>query len=202
MEAVNELSACLELSACPELSICPELSASAITTTEVVPLSLVLTVLEVALWCVWAAHTPFLSPLSILNSLPPSLSCLLLSSLPQLCHCPLAAPLLTLSPPSVQWDRRGSASLHRRRGWRIPCLHLQPLNPGLRLGLSSPPWPISPPAPPGSLLPPAPPWSVVDHPPPRDSTPQAAPHPSVPLALSGSSIPPAPPWSSVAPAPP
>ncbi|KAL0200276.1 hypothetical protein M9458_003463, partial [Cirrhinus mrigala] len=43
-------------------------------------------------------------------------------------------PLLTLSPPSVRWARRGAASFHLRHGWRIPCLHLQPQSPGLRLG--------------------------------------------------------------------
>ncbi len=195
MEAVNELSAC------PELSICPELSASAITTTEVVPLSLVLTVLEVALWCVWAAHTPFLSPLSILNSRPPSLSCLLLSSLPQLCHCPLAAPLLTLSPPSVQWDRRGSASLHRRRGWRIPCLHLQPLNPDSASACRAHRGP-SVPSSAGLPLTSAPPWSVVDHPPPRDSLLKLRLIPPSLWLCHAPPILPAPPWSSVAPAPP
>ncbi|KAL0151272.1 hypothetical protein M9458_053463 [Cirrhinus mrigala] len=41
-------------------------------------------------------------------------------------HCNMTeAPLLTLSPPTVQWARRGSASLNRRYGWRIPCLRLQ-----------------------------------------------------------------------------
>ncbi|KAL0190472.1 hypothetical protein M9458_013170, partial [Cirrhinus mrigala] len=44
------------------------------------------------------------------------------------------APLLTLSPPPVKWARRGSASFHRRHGWRIPQLRLQPQSPELRLG--------------------------------------------------------------------
>ncbi|KAL0150393.1 hypothetical protein M9458_054210, partial [Cirrhinus mrigala] len=46
-------------------------------------------------------------------------------------------PHLTLSPPSVRWARRGSASLHRRHGWRIPHLRLQPHSPGLCLGPST-----------------------------------------------------------------
>ncbi|KAL0204032.1 hypothetical protein M9458_002050, partial [Cirrhinus mrigala] len=40
------------------------------------------------------------------NDCPPTRSCLLLC-------CRLAAPLLTLSPPSVWWAHYGSASLHR-----------------------------------------------------------------------------------------
>ncbi len=85
----------------------------------------------------WIAHPP---------THPPSLSCRLLSSLPlQLCHrCFLAAPLLTLSPPSVRWDRRGSARLHQHHGWRIPCLRLQPLSPGLRLDPSTQWLPLRP----------------------------------------------------------
>ncbi|KAI2667104.1 Contactin-3 [Labeo rohita] len=47
-------------------------------------------------------------------------------------HCTAEAPLLTLSPPSVWWVCHGSASLHRRHGWRIPHLGLQPLSPGLQ----------------------------------------------------------------------
>ncbi|KAI2649271.1 Transcription elongation factor spt5 [Labeo rohita] len=49
-------------------------------------------------------------------------------------RCPLTAPLLTLSPLPVQWAHRGSASFHRRQGWRIPQLRLQPQSPELRLG--------------------------------------------------------------------
>ncbi len=91
-----------ELSACPELSVCPELSACVTMTIEVVPLSLVLPVLGVALWCVWAAHTipkcpdhPEIPPASLPHHLCTS---------PHHHHrCLLAAPLLTLSPPSASW---------------------------------------------------------------------------------------------------
>ncbi|KAI2644281.1 Chromatin-remodeling ATPase INO80 [Labeo rohita] len=63
---------------------------------------------------------------------PPSLSCLIHSSLPQPHHlCLLTDPLLTLSLLSVQWVRHGSASFHRYHGWRFPRLHLQPPSPGL-----------------------------------------------------------------------
>ncbi|KAI2662353.1 Ankyrin repeat domain-containing protein 34B [Labeo rohita] len=78
-----------------------------------------------------------LKPLSTLICLPawishpPSLFCIIHSSLPQPRHlCFLVAPLLTLSPPSVRWARHGSAILHRCCGWKI---HLQPPSPGLRL---------------------------------------------------------------------
>lgn len=86
----SELSVCPELSAHPELSICPE------KTTEVVPLSLVLSVLRVALWCVWAAHTIPNPPED------PELYHHLCTSPHHLLCCLLAAPLLTLSLPSVQ----------------------------------------------------------------------------------------------------
>ncbi len=84
---------------------------------------------------VYGQHTLSLKSLVLTNSIPPSFYCLLLSSLPQLRHrCLPSAPLLNLSPPSVWWDSLGSASLHRRHGWRIPCVRLQPLSPGLHLG--------------------------------------------------------------------
>ncbi len=93
--------------------------------------------------CGW--RTPSLNPLPIWISHPPSLSCLLLSSLSSLSHhhhrCHLSAPLLTLSPTSVCWIRRGSVSLHRRHAWRIPCL-------SLHLGL----WPRGSTMAPSSLL--------------------------------------------------
>ncbi len=50
---------------------------------------------------------------------------------------PLWAPQLTLSPPSVRGEHHRSANLHCRRGWRTPCLRLQPLSPGLCLGPST-----------------------------------------------------------------
>ncbi len=83
-------------------------------------------------------HTPSLNPLPVWISHTSSLSWLFLPSLllqlrPRWL---LSAPLLTLRPPSVRWDRRGSASLHQRHGWSIPCLRLQPMSPGLRLGPS------------------------------------------------------------------
>lgn len=46
-----ELSVCLELSACPEPSIGPE------PTTEFITLYVILPVLGIAIWFVWAAHT-------------------------------------------------------------------------------------------------------------------------------------------------
>ncbi|KAL0179697.1 hypothetical protein M9458_025139, partial [Cirrhinus mrigala] len=82
---------------------------------------------------------------------------------------------LTLSPPSVRWDRQLSQALPRPDDSAAPPRLLAPSSP-MRL--------ISPPAPPGSLIPLAPPWSVVNHPPPLDSTPPAASRPSIPLALS------------------
>ncbi|KAI2645128.1 Zinc metalloprotease ZmpB [Labeo rohita] len=63
---------------------------------------------------------------------PPSLFCLCQRLSGH--RCPLTAPLLTLSPPPVQWARRGSGSFHRCQGWRIPHLRLQPQSPELRLG--------------------------------------------------------------------
>ncbi|KAI2649904.1 FRAS1-related extracellular matrix protein 2 [Labeo rohita] len=45
-----------------------------------------------------------------------------------------APPSLTLSLPSVRWACHESASFHRRCGWRIPCLRLQPPSPELCLG--------------------------------------------------------------------
>ncbi len=105
-----------ELPVCPEMSVCP------VTTTEVVPLSAVLPVLGVAIWCVWAAWAAWAENPSAHK---------FTSTLP------LLPPPVTHSPPSVQWDHCGSASLHWCRGWRIPCLRLQPLSPGLRLSPST-----------------------------------------------------------------
>ncbi len=113
---------------------------------------------------------------------------------------PSARPQLTIS---TVWAPR---VFHRRRGWRIPYLRLQPLRPidpaapPRLLAPLPPPSPIDPPAPPGSLVPPAPPWSGVDPPSPQDSAPPAAPRRSIQPAPVGSFLPPAPPWSSVAPA--
>ncbi len=50
-------------------------------------------------------------------------------------RCRLAAPLLALSPPSMQCEPHGTAILQRHRGWSFPHLRLQPPRPGLRLGL-------------------------------------------------------------------
>ncbi|KAI2649219.1 Filamentous hemagglutinin [Labeo rohita] len=109
------------------------------------------------------------------NTRPPTHSCLFL-------RCCLAAPLLTLSPPSVQWACYGGSTV-------APSSLLSAV---ARQYTGSTVLP---------RLPPASPWSVVDHLVPRDSTRPASPHPSVPQAPSGSSIPPAPHWSSVTPAP-
>ncbi len=100
---------------------------SVLKCSPVVPLSVALPMLGVTIWCVWAPHT---SAERLTNARPPACPCLL-----HLCH--LAAPLLTLSPPSVQSELCGSAILHCHRGWRIPCLLLQPLRLGLRLSLST-----------------------------------------------------------------
>ncbi len=61
------------------------------------------------------------------NARPPTHSFLL-----NRCH--LAAPLLTLSPPSLRCEPRGTAILQRCRGRSIPHLRLQPPRPGLCLG--------------------------------------------------------------------
>ncbi|KAI2653170.1 1-deoxy-D-xylulose-5-phosphate synthase [Labeo rohita] len=66
------------------------------------------------------------------NAYPPTCSCLLI------CCC-LAAPSLTLSPPSVRWVRHWSASLHRHYGWRIACLHHGPSCQRVQHGSSVPP---------------------------------------------------------------
>ncbi len=109
------------------------------------------------------------------NTRPPAHSCLFC--------CRLAAPLLTLSPPSVRSAHRGSTSLHLHRGWGIPCLRLQAQSPGLSpqpVDPAAPQWLIAPSSPlwPGSLL----------------ALPLLRLH-LVPPAPSGSSIPSAPPWS-------
>ncbi len=110
-------------------------------------------------------------------------------------RCCLAAPLLTLSPPFVQRNYCGSASLHRRFGWMIPCLRIQPQNSGLHLGPFDPaahPWILAPSSPlwPGStlalpcfLVPPAPAWSDINHLYPQDSTPSALRRPSSSVRL-------------------
>ncbi len=146
-----ELSTCLESSDCPittmevgfELLVCPDLSVCPVMTKEDVPLSAALPVMGVVIWCV-AAHT---IPESL--DYPVLLPSLLLPP-PLMCPLPSSAPLV--------WSHHRSASLHRRRGWRIPCLCLQPLIPGIRLGPL--PWLIGSPSPPRAPLPPAPPPSV------------------------------------------
>ncbi len=57
-------------------------------------------------------RTPALKGRRLTNAHPPSRSCLLH-------RCRLAAPLLALSPPSVQCELHGSAIRHRHRGWSI-----------------------------------------------------------------------------------
>ncbi|KTG03929.1 hypothetical protein cypCar_00027515 [Cyprinus carpio] len=137
---------------------------------------------------------------------PAARSCLLY-------RCRLAAPLLTLIPPSVQSSSVGLPSFivivagesptsppPASESWTPPRPN-DPVAPPWLLAPFSPLWPSCPLAPPGSLVPLPPPWSVVDHPSPQDSTPLASPRPFIPPVLSGSSIPSAPPGSSVAPAP-
>ncbi|KAI2662257.1 Cell surface glycoprotein [Labeo rohita] len=77
-------------------------------------------------------YLPVTLCMPVWNPHPPSLFCLCQRLSAH--RCPLTAPLLTLSPPPVQWARRGSASFHRCQGWRIPHLRLQPQSPELRLG--------------------------------------------------------------------
>ncbi|KAL0167339.1 hypothetical protein M9458_039183, partial [Cirrhinus mrigala] len=133
--------------------------------------------------------------------------------------------LLLLSPPilpvaSVPPPPPLSVRLHRHHGWRIPHLHLQPLNPALRLGPltqqlpprlsppSSPPSPVGPAAPLGSLVPLALPWTpllqlrlVTPSHRLRWAPPQSSVAPA-PTRISGSPPPPrspepwAPPWPS------
>ncbi len=117
-----------------------------------------------------------LNSLATLNCLPawithpPSLSCLLLSSLPlQLRHrCFLAAPQLTIcavgslqvcQSPSTSW-LEDPLSPPPASESQTPPRPFDPAAPPRLLAPSSPPSPIGPPAPPGSLVPPAPPWSV------------------------------------------
>ncbi|KAI2655695.1 Chromatin-remodeling ATPase INO80 [Labeo rohita] len=104
------------------------------------------------------------------NARPPSHFCLLH-------RCGLAAPLLTLSPPSVRWAYRGSASLHRHRGWRTPvsassfraqdCASARRPSGSTMAPSSSLPGKAS--GLPSSLVLPAPPWTVFDHPSPPAS---------------------------------
>ncbi len=171
-------------------------------TTEVVPLSLALTVLEVALWCVWAAHTvpkllehpelppslPLPPPLHQSSPSPP-LSSVSPSAHPQPTICAVGLPRVCQSP-STSWLEYPLSPPPTYES-RTPPRPFDPAAPPWLLAPSSPPWPVSPPAPPGSLVPPAPPWSVVDHLPLRDSIPPAAPRPSgsVRLLLSfGSTV--------------
>ncbi len=86
--------------------------------------------LGVAIWCVCGQCPPALKARRLTNAQPPTCSCL-----PH--HCRLADPLLALSPPSIRCEPCRSAILHRHRGWRIPCLCLQPLSPRLRLSPST-----------------------------------------------------------------
>ncbi len=50
--------------------------------------------------------------------------------------CSITVVWQPLCSPSAHHLYSVSASHHRWCGWRIPCLRLQPLSPGLRLGLS------------------------------------------------------------------
>ncbi len=142
-----------------------------------------------------------LPPSSELSSYPELSTCLATCSSYHPCHfsSATAASWQPLSPPSVRWDRRGSASLHRRRGWRIPCLCLQPLSLRLRLGpstqrLTSAPSSLvstvtrRPTSSTGLPLPPALPWSVVVPPSSQDSAPPAAPWRSIPPAPANPSL--------------
>ncbi len=142
-------------------------------TTEVVPLSLALTVLEVALWCVWAAHTvpkllehpelppslPLPPPLHQSSPSPP-LSSVSPSAHPQPTICAVGLPRVCQSP-STSWLEYPLSPPPTYES-RTPPRPFDPAAPPWLLAPSSPPWPVSPPAPPGSLVPPAPPWSVVD----------------------------------------
>ncbi len=134
LPALNCLYVCLEIFGCPESY------ASTIMTMEIVPLTLIS-----------GQHTHFLSTLSILNTHPPSLSCLLLSSLPTICV--LDSPRVSQSP-SASWLEDPLSSPPASESW-TPPRPFDPVAPPWLLAPSSPPWPVSPPAPLGSLVPPA-----------------------------------------------
>lgn len=156
---------------------------------EVIPLSSTLSVLGVALWCVWAAYTcpenpiyqgfptslPFLPPL---RNRPPFSVWLLLhtdspSAYSQLSICGADSLQVCQSPaPSPTSETR------------TPPWPVDPVAPPWLTAPSSLLWPVSPPATPGSLVLLAPPWSVVNLPSPWDYSPPASPCPS------GSSLPP------------
>ncbi|KAI2653647.1 hypothetical protein H4Q32_013962 [Labeo rohita] len=187
----------------PELSIGPE------PTMEIIIIYVILPVLEIVIWCVWAAqtipespdvtksqisthpHSPASSP-----ALPPLLT-VSPSTHPQPTICAVGSPGVCQSP-SVSW-LEDPLSLPPASESQTPP---QPAPPWssvapipLRASRSLPPprspEPVSPSAPPGSLVPPASPWSVVDHLRPRVSTPPATPRPfgSVRLLLpSGSAL--------------
>ncbi|KAL0190336.1 hypothetical protein M9458_013034, partial [Cirrhinus mrigala] len=116
---------------------------------------------------------------------PPTIPLLPHPFIPALPMQPLSpdSPSAHPYPPSVQWDRCGSAKS------RTPPRPFDPAAPPRFLAPSSPPSPVGPPAPPGSLVPLAPPWSAA-------STLSATPRRSVPPVPLGSSLPPAPPQIS------
>ncbi|KAL0158572.1 hypothetical protein M9458_046648, partial [Cirrhinus mrigala] len=164
------------------LSICPELSACTLTTTEVVPLSLVLPLLGV----------------------PPSLPLP-----PPLHQSSLSPPLLSL-PSELSLGSPWVCQIPCLRLQLLPR-PIDPAAPPWFLAPSSPPRPISPPAPLGSLsstirclkaplfrlhlippalsdssFPPAPPWSSVALAPPQPSESPPPPCPPDPQCHPGS----------------
>ncbi|KAL0177711.1 hypothetical protein M9458_026605, partial [Cirrhinus mrigala] len=182
-------------------AIC-EQSVCLVVTTEVNPLSDMLPVMGVAIWCVWAVHTilepsachdfsPTLPPIITASSAWPSSAPLLLftvslSAHPQPTICAVGSPQVCQSP-SVLWledPLYPPLSSECRTPLDLSLLSAMAHQSTSSAGL---------PCPSGSAL-------VANHPPPQDSTPPAVPRPSVHLALSGTSFPPGQPWSSVAPA--
>ncbi|KAL0198166.1 hypothetical protein M9458_006706, partial [Cirrhinus mrigala] len=120
-------------------------------------------------------------------------------SLPLLPHPPLlsGSPVLTLSPPSVWWAHRCSASLHRRCGWSVQDSASARRPARSTMAPSSLLSSVARQSTGSARLPRPSGFALVCIRPSFDSTPLAAPRPSVSLASSGSSIPSAPPSSSV-----
>ncbi|KAL0170438.1 hypothetical protein M9458_035034, partial [Cirrhinus mrigala] len=143
----------------------------------------ILPVLGIVIWCVWAAHTipesPHAHKFPLSHSFLPPLLPVSPSAHPQLTICAVGSPQVCQSPLPLWLEDLLSPPL-ASESWTLPR-PVDPTAPPWLLAPSSPPEPVSPPAPPGSIVPLAPPWSVINHMP-QDSTPPAAPYSSIPLA--------------------
>ncbi len=131
-----------ELFVCPVLSLCPT------TTTKVGPLSAVLRVLGVAIWCVGVAHT-ILEP-SICHDLTHTLPLLPLriitASSALLFSAPL--PLLPVSPSAYHLSCGFTAGQSPLALWLK-----DPMSPPPTTESRTLPWPFDPAAPPWLLSP-------------------------------------------------